>query len=134
MPPAKVEVPAPAEIIRSAVTVEEARKAPLTCSDPATVEEAEEINPLPMVSMPVVEALANRESPETVRLVKVPTLVSEEPVTLEPNAVADKVFTPLMARKFPVARFMEPETYNVVEVALVVVDILISRFWEVEEA
>ncbi len=113
---------------------------PIRLESPATdkveeiVEEAWEINPLPIVNWPVVEALAKLVFPETVREPKVPTLVSEDPVTAEPKAVADKVFAPLIAKKFPVMRFREPETYKEVVVALVVVDILIRRFWDVEEA
>ena len=48
--------------------VEEDWKEPETCNGPDTVEEACEINPLPTVSMPVVEALASVVLPETFKV------------------------------------------------------------------
>ena len=69
-PPAKVEVPVPT-IILSALTVEEAVKAPATFKVLAMVEEAEEIKPFPMVSIPVVEALTVVIVPVAVKFAKV---------------------------------------------------------------
>ena len=105
-----VETKAPFREARLATDkVEEADNGPAICKELEIVEEAWAMKPLEAVSM-VVEAVAKEEWPETVSEPRVPTLVSEEPVTAEPKAVADKVFAPLMAKKFPVARFRELET------------------------
>ena len=49
-------------------TVEDACSAPLTWKAPATVEEAEDMNPPAVVSMPVVEALERVVTPVTLRV------------------------------------------------------------------
>ena len=50
------------------VAVEEALNPPVKIKLPVTVDEACEINPLPTVSMPVVEALASVVLPETFKV------------------------------------------------------------------
>ena len=59
----KIEMPA-------TVRVEEAFRTPLTNRLEEIVEEAEEINPVPMVSIPVVEARSTVNVPVAVRLAK----------------------------------------------------------------
>ena len=130
--PAELEAKLAVMVVVAKDKEEEAWRFPAIWRLLEIVEEAEAIKPLPMVSIPVVEALAKLVFPETVSAVKVPTLVREEPMTAEPRAVADKVFAPLTARKFPEARFREPETYKVVVVALVEVEVMVVRLVIVE--
>ena len=70
--------------------------------------------------------------PETVRPVKVPTLVNDELTTAEPRAVAVRVETPSILRPRPEARLRSPLTYKLVVVALVLVLFTIVKLVMVE--
>ena len=74
--------------------VDEAFKLPVTRKVFAKVEEAEETKPFCTTNCPVVVAFTKLVPPETVRLDKEPTLVSEEPVMPVPKAVPDKTLVP----------------------------------------
>ena len=76
--------------------VEEADKEPVTFNWEEIVEEAVEINPFWETNCPEVVAFTKLVPPETVRLVKVPTLVNEELVMPVPKAVPDKTSVPLI--------------------------------------
>ncbi len=96
---------------------------PVTCSGPETVDDPVEMYPAASEARSEVLSVVNEAAPAVkasgpisivpkpdviVPEFKLPTVVSEEPVTPDPNVEPVKTWTPLMVNALPVARFTLP--------------------------